>query len=102
MKFTKNALTAVLLSTFALPGASFAAHPATWSEFVTSSKQQMQKNHPQQSPAASATQRQKPMSANHPPASYADIVEIRLCTLAGLSQINRLKKPDGILWAEQR
>ena len=76
MKFTKNALTAVLLSTFALPGASFAAHPATLSEFVTSSKQQMQKNHPQQSPAASATQRQKPMSANHPPASYADIVEI--------------------------
>ena len=76
MKFTKNAIKAALFSAFALPAASFAAHPATWSDFVTSSKQQMQKNQPQRVAEEFSTQRQKPESKNAPPASWADIVEI--------------------------
>lgn len=75
MIFTKNAAV-ILLSAFVLPGVSFAAHPATWSEFVSASKQQMQQNQPQQAEKVPAVERQKTTSVNNPPASWADIVAI--------------------------
>lgn len=76
MIFTRNAAV-ILLSAFVLPGISFAAHPATWSEFVSVSKQQMQQNQPQQAAKVSSVARQKTTSVNNPPASLADIVAIK-------------------------